>query len=198
MALQTETYNNILQRWCSYTGIEYADLLTNEQELFKQFGQARLRKIWREADWPDVIDVSEEALTDQAFVADATIGDILGVYEYNPLSTFEDYVKQYKYRRVQDDVYVYGHDIPASVFVVYRKRVPAFAVDADTVPYRFSEYIARGAYADWLRTERDTQNANIQESFAKNLMDDELEILELDERNSQWTSGNAVYTIPRI
>lgn len=194
MAEHTDTYTNIIQRWCALTGIEYADLLTNESELFTQFGQSRLRKIWFETDWPDTIEVSAESVTDQEFTAGTDIAYILGVYETDPFSTKSTGFGSYDFRRKQDTVYVYGSDVPDTVYVMYKERTPGFSAGAHTVPYRFSEYIAHGAYADWLRTEQMTQEANIADSRASQLLKDELEILELDERNSKWNNGIKVYS----
>ena len=193
MALHTETYLNILKRWCALVGIEYADLLSNESELFTQFGQGRLRKIWFETDWPDTINVSEELLVDQTFTVGASVANIFGIYESNPFSTVSTSFDSYRYRRMQDSLYVYGTDVPDYVYMRYKERPGAFATATDTVPYRFAEYIAYGAAADYMRVEQNGDSANTFEGTANQKLLDELEIHERDEHANQWDVGVQVY-----
>lgn len=196
MAEYTETYTNVLKRWSALCGLQYSDLLTTESDLFEQFANGRLRYIWDYAEWPETIDVSEEVLTDQAFTAGTSISHILGIYEMNPFETTATAFDSYKYRRKQDDVYVYGYEVPSTVYVLYKERYPAFATGTDTIPRRFSEYVARGAYVDWLRAEDDPK-ADRQEQQLEMLLQRELEILERQEKQAPWNNGYSIYSTPQ-
>ena len=195
MAEYTETYENVLKRWAAKAGIQYDDLLSTESDLFQQYAQERLRYIWNYTDWPETVNVCSEVLADQTFTADTTIAYIFGIFELHPYETTSTDYDSYRYRRLQDEVYVYGNDVPASVYVLYKERTPDFATSTDTVPRRFSEYIAQGAYSDYLKTEGDPR-ADREEQKAEFYLQRELELYERQEQQSGWLNGNKVYRPP--
>lgn len=193
----TETYENVLKRWAAKCGLEFSDLQANEQDLFKEFANYRLREIWDSVDWPETIDQSEEFLFDQSFTQNESVSHILDITNVNQFSTTSDRVLHFDYRMVQDTIYVYGHDVPESVFVLYKKRYPEFDSSTDTVPRRFSEYIAQGAYSDWLRAEQDPR-AEQEEMRTQNMLYNEIDILERQERQGRWGPRIKVYSPPII
>lgn len=197
MAEYTQTHANVLKRWAAKCGLEYSDLQANEVELFNQFAQARLREAWDQADWPETINIAEEVLTDQTFTAPTTLSHILNITDVNMLTTLSDTIRHYDYRRVQDTVYVYGYSVPDTVWVLYKERYPEFDSAADTIPMRFSEHVAQGAYADWLRAEQNPQS-QAEEARAQEILFKELDILERQERQGQWGSRINVYKAPTV
>jgi len=197
MAEYTQTYENVLKRWTARCGLEYSDLQANEVDLFTQYAQARLREIWDAADWPETINQSEEVLTDQAFAAPTDMSHILDVTDVDQLLTVSDQIRHYQTRRIQDDVYVYGYNVPDEVWVIYKERYPEFDSNTDTIPMRFSEYVAQGAYADWLRAEQDERSQQ-EEARAQDLLFKELDILERQERQGQWGTRINVYKAPTV
>lgn len=195
MAEYTSTYLSVLKRWAAKCGLQYSDLLTTETDLFKEYANDRLRYIWNYADWPETIEVSEEVLTNQEFTADTSIAFIFGVTDYHPFETSSTEVRNYRFRRKQDSVYVYGYAVPSTVYVRYKERAPTFETNTDTIPYRFAEYVAQGAYADWLRAESDPQ-ADSAEARTEQYLQRELEIFERQEAQAQFGRNIQPYKTP--
>jgi len=191
----TATYEDTLKRWSALCGNQFSDLLTTETDLFKEYANFRLRYIWNYASWPETMGLSEKILIDRTFEADTDMMHILGIFEEDPLETSSKAFRAYRYRRQGSDVYVYGSEVPDAVWVQYKKRYPAFETNTDTIPMRFMEFVARGAYADWLRAEADP-NAERQEMQTKSLLERELDIFERQEQASTWYNGPSTYTPP--
>jgi hypothetical protein len=180
MAEYTETYENVLKKWSALCGIQFSDLLTTETDLFKQFAGSALRRIWFYTEWPETIATEEQVLVDGSFTASTSIAHIFSVTDVNPYSNPSVTINWFKYRRSGDTVYIYGNDVGGTVYVTYKKRLPEFDSSTDTIPHRFSDYIARSAYADWLRAEQSPDHERAQRFADEHLMQ-ELDILERQE-----------------
>ena len=88
---------------------------------------------------------------------------------------------------------VFTNDAPGNVFVTYRKDVEAVIKDADgthttgfygdasgdnaDVPFRFFEYMAFGAYADFLRGDGQTDKAQVEDQNAEIILRQEIDIV---------------------
>ena len=88
---------------------------------------------------------------------------------------------------------VFTNDAPGSVFVTYRKDVEAVIKDGDgshttgfygdasgdneDVPFRFFEYMAFGAYADFLRGDGQTDKAQVEDQNAEIILRQEIDIV---------------------
>lgn len=191
----TASYEDTLKRWSALCGNQFSDLLTTETDLFKEYANYRLRYIWNYTQWPETTGFKEVILIDRTFEADTDMMHILGVYEEDPFSTNNKAFRTYRVRRQGSDVYVYGPSVPDVVWVYYKKRHPSFSSNTDTIPMRFQEFVARGAYADWLRAEADP-NADRQEAQVDSLLNRELDIFERQEGASTWYNGPSPYTPP--
>lgn len=196
MAEYTTTYLNVLKRWAAKCGLQYSDLLSTEVDLFTQYANDWLRRIWDAANWPETVEVSEEVLTDQTFTASTSMSYIFGVTDYNPFTTSSTAVNTYRPRRRQDDVHVYGSDVPDTVYVFYKERLPTFESNTDTIPMRFAEYVAEGACADYFRAEGDMETAGRAEARAERYLDRELELFERQEAHAQWGAPFKTYKTP--
>lgn len=192
MSEYTATYEDVLKRWSALCGIQYSDLLTTETDLFTEFANFRLRYIWNYTNWPETIGVSEEVLVDRQFTADDQVMHVLGVYDSHPDEIHDAKVGRYRFKRTGDTVTVYGGDVADTVWTVYKKRYPAFGSATDTIPMRFMEFVASGAYADWLRTEQDPM-ADRQDQKTMRLLEQQLDIFERLEQQSEWHHGYKLY-----
>ena len=86
---------------------------------------------------------------------------------------------------------VFTNDAPGAVFVTYRKDVEAVIKDGSgttgffgdesgdnaNIPFRFFEYMAFGAYADFLRGDGQTQKAQVEDQNAEIILRQEIDIV---------------------
>ena len=86
---------------------------------------------------------------------------------------------------------VFTNDAPGNVFVTYRKDVESVVKDGsgttgfygdalgdtDNVPFRFFEYMAFGAYADFLRGDGQTEKAQVEDQNAEMILRQEIDIV---------------------
>lgn len=192
----TTTYDDVLTRWCGYCGIQRDRLQNTDAEVFQQYANKNLRFVWEFTDWPEVMGVKSVSVTSNQIdlSADATVQDVLAVYTANPLSdtTAEELV----FESLDASVFqLYGNSIPATVYIWYRKPVAEFGSTADTIPYRFAEYVASASFADWLRMEDDTKYPDARNE-ALALLDREIDKLE---RQQKQTRGSRVLIYqPRV
>lgn len=61
-----------------------------------------------------------------------------------------------------------------SVWVTYKAAFTGDYEDGDDVPEEWADYIVRGSYADWLRSETRSEEAVIAEAEARDFIDDQL------------------------
>jgi hypothetical protein len=187
------TYESVLKLWCAKCGIQYEDLLTPEADLFKQFANSRLRYAWDYAEWPETVDHFDEPLVDNEAEVTDSMSYVMSVWDSDPYINND--ARELQFQRRRNQLVVRGWDLPAQVHVVYKMRLPDFAVAADEIPYRFGEYVAQGAYADYLRTEADERGER-EEMRAEMMLQRELDIFERMEKQGRWGNGNVVYATP--
>jgi hypothetical protein len=87
---------------------------------------------------------------------------------------------------------VFTNDAPGAVFVTYRKDVETVIADGNgsstgffgdetndtsSVPFRFFEYMAFGAYADFLRGDGQTEKAQVEDQNAELILRQEIDIV---------------------
>ena len=93
--------------------------------------------------------------------------------------------------RIISPTNVFTNDAPGAVFVTYRKDVETIVKDGtgttgfygdatgdtDVVPFRLFEYMAFGAYADFLRGDGQTEKAQVEDQNAEMILRQEIDIV---------------------
>jgi hypothetical protein len=184
------TYADVLKLWCAKCGIQYEDLLTTEAELFKQYAGSRLRYAWDYCDWPETVDHYDEPVVNGELHRSDDMAYVFGVFDKDPYANNDAAALRYQLRG--DGIVVRGSDLPALAVVVYKKRVPALEELTDEIPKRLAEYVAQGAYSDYLRTERDPR-ADGEEIRAEGLLMREVDIFERLEQQGRLGVERQVY-----
>lgn len=80
-----------------------------------------------------------------------------------------------------------GRSSTAPVWVKYRMTVADYTSSSTDFPYVFSEYAIMGAYVDWLLADGQMEKANVASQRAENIIIQELDKLERQQRQFTFT-----------
>lgn len=182
---QTRPYSDLVELVESLAGSD--DLSASELLRIKAFANRRARKAYRASDyWPRFFKVGEERtisanglipLTQSGL---STIDTVLRVHERQPLVDYPS--GEYEFRVDSSGIqvlnYVANTATPTSAFVTYKAALSSTYGDGTgettDVPEEWFEYMAQGAYADWLRSEGQTEKAALEEVIAADQLQDQL------------------------
>jgi len=184
MAARTSVYSDLQSNIQHLIGTD--TLLATEKAAINSYFKSWIRKGWNRANWPDICRVEERTpasskiLYEQGGSIEA-IGEFLNIYSADP------YANKYPYElsfilNHEGAVLLNASDL-TTVFVHYRQRIPDYSAydgedSAQTFPYRFFNYVAYGAYSDWLQSEGQHEKARVVASQAEEAMLAELDIFE--------------------
>lgn len=188
---QTREYSELVTLVEGLCGSD--DLSTSELARIKAFANRRARKAYRETDyWPAWLVSGEERQISSAGVLPTTesgldtVDTLLRLHASAPFGsaqageyqTWHAYGSSFKVTGyiIQDhstEVGAYG------IFATYKKAMSITygtgGGETSDVPEEWWEYMAQGAYADWLRSEGQTEKAVVEEAIAADLLNQQLE-----------------------
>lgn len=131
MSNRTKTFAQFLDRYQRLTGTETMD--TTAIAYAAQFFDKNMRAGWEAYAWPWAtateerdLDVNDTVVYDQA--GEERIAEVLAVYNADPQSSSGYY--QLSYQLTADGLLFGGSNIPASVWVYYRRDCPEYRGDA--------------------------------------------------------------------
>lgn len=146
MSARTSNYSDFLARVCALLGLDQTTLQASELANINALFIKNLRKIWRFTPWLDTM-VLETRTPDVNFVIDynqaaqTAIGEVLGVWDNNPLGTVS--ANSIGYVPTSTGLQLIGMTVAAPVWVRYTIRIPAFTG---------STYSASSTYASGVTT----------------------------------------------
>jgi hypothetical protein len=146
------TYNDVLYHAAELAGRTRDKLPLAEAAMLRAFMAVHYRVIWRRAWWPEsVVDPEEVAVTNRRFSkragTETEMGDIVGVYDRDPLAT--TLYEPIEFEERNGEVLVFSP--AAAVWVEYQAPAPdllvltAEALAATVIPKRFANALALNA-----------------------------------------------------
>lgn len=195
--METRTYADLFSLVESLCGVSFAVI---EQPRIKALINRRATKAYRSTNyWPRFLKVGEErAVTSNVIPYDETsldsIDTFLRIHRTAPYAAasaqeFHFYVAFGGASIVAGDVDV------TSAFVTYKSQHTAIygtgGTDTADVPKEWFEYLAHGAYADFLRSEGQQEKSVIADGEAAEILSDEL--MRVDEQMPPFLRGG-IYT----
>lgn len=188
---QTRTYATLLSLVESLSGSD--DLSAAEQVRIKAFANRRARKAYHECDyWPNFLVSGQERVISSAGVlpyAESGLDSIdvlLRLNESDPYGTTQAPEYQ-EWHADSGGIVVTGYvqknhsndDGTYAIWATYKKRLTTTYGDGNgetaDVPDEWWEYMAQGAYADWLRSEGQTEKAVVEDAIAEQVLAQQLE-----------------------
>ncbi len=192
MAERTAKYSDLQSNVQHLIGTD--TLLTTEQNAINSFFRAWIRKGWNRANWPDICRVEQRTpvsdVVEYEQTAQEAIGEFLNIYSADPYANKFPYEVPYLLNH-QGAVLLNTTSL-TSVYVLYRQRIPDYSAydgssDSQTFPYRFFNYCVYGCYSDWLASEGQHEKSRMVRGQAEEAMQDELDILERQQRQQTAT-----------
>ena len=178
----TTTYTSIYNRVKALCGIPAPD--ANAQTQITEYINRRAKLAYEATDfWPRWLVVGElRTYTPSTNIipftqaTKSTIGKFIRIHKnYQPFllnssTEYEFYVTSLGAAVMGD-----GNVTSGSAYVTYKKDWDGpYTTEATNIPDEWEDYIAHGAYADWLRADGKNDVAAAEEGFAQNLLDSEL------------------------
>ena len=189
--MQTRTWDSLLSLTKGLCGTSSFE--STEETMVGNFLNRRLYFAYKRTDyWPRYI-VLGEARTASANVIPFTqstlntIDTFLRIYDASPYDT--DSVTEYEFNVISTGAKVAGNSSDATTFYVDYKKIwtgPFNATTNTSVPEEHYEYAAHGAYADFLRWDKQTDKAAVADAEAEQIL-----MLELANPMMQRTSNLA-------
>lgn len=186
--METRTYASLFELVESLCGVTFAAI---ETPRIKALINRRATKAYRATNyWPRFLTVGEER----------TVASSVIPYDQASLSSIDTFLRIHKTRPfvsadAQDYAFVVtsagatlvcGDLNPSSVWVSYKAQHTAIygttGTDTTDVPKEWFDYIAHGAYADYLRSEGQQEKAALADIEANDSLTDEL--LRIDEQGT--------------
>ncbi len=129
--MRTAKYSDFLAKMQAFSGVE--SLLAVEESHFLQYFNTNLRYAWEAYEWPELCPTEERFPDSSGVIAlDGTgqteIGEVFGVYDANPLLSAG--ANEVSWVLTADGIQLTGSDLTSSVWVYYKKRMPAFEGEA--------------------------------------------------------------------
>lgn len=133
--MRTTNFSQILFDALQYSGNDRYNISKETFGQFRDFINARMREAWESSEWQDLCRVAQfTATTDSngvpSFTPATDCGEILGVYNYNPLTT--DRATSYTYTLYDDGTtskVVLNSTTISTGWYYYRTKVPNFNGD---------------------------------------------------------------------
>jgi len=191
--MTTKTYSDVLDQIKSLCGVEFATIeLPRVNALFNR----RAKRAYRASNnWPRFIKVGETRAVTTRNVpysegALDTIGTFLKIQAVAPYTTaspqdFNFFVDSAGARLITSAN-------PVSAFVTYKKVLSDTYGETtgmqQLIPAEFSDYIAHGVYADYLRAEGQQEKSLAADQEAALILEDEL--IQVDQQGAGMTFGS--------
>ena len=178
MAERTAKYSDLQSNVQHLIGTD--TLLTTEINAINSFFRAWVRKGWNRANWPDICRVEQRT-------------PVSDVVEYEQTAQEANkFPYEVPYLLNHQGAVLLNTTSLTSVYVLYRQRIPDYSAydgssDSQTFPYRFFNYCVYGCYSDWLASEGQHEKSRMVKGQAEEAMQDELDILERQQRQQTAT-----------
>ena len=199
----TLDFGTVLSGVAQLAGLDRDNLPTHFFKQVRDLANRRLAIVYISAPWPDLVRI--ENLTDapstsasDKFTMTSAMGDVIEVYQKDPLLTTEAIPQSYRLYDDGTDRFIYTRGGQTSVYVEYREartdltgdpwKAGTYSTPSSTVevppaspwvkikiPSRFMGYLTQGIYTDYL-TANGTPNP-LEEQKAEGLLSIELDSL---------------------
>jgi hypothetical protein len=174
MSMQTVTWDSITTLVKGLCGV--TQFTSDEDDLIAAFINKRLYGAYRRSDlWPRYLVLGEarSAASDIVPFTQATLTNIdtfLRIYDDAPYVSAS--VREYSFNVTSSGAYVVGGGDTDTYYVDYKAAFdgPFSGTTNDSVPLEFSQYAAHGAYADFLRYDKQQDKAALAEAEAEQLL----------------------------
>lgn len=197
--MQTRTYADLYSLIEALCGVSFA---SNERARIKSLVNRRASKAYKKClYWPRFLKTAEERAVDEnGYVPFEetgldTIDTFLTIFKTQPFVTNSP--TEYPFMVDADGAkLIAGSSDPDSVWVTYRIANTDIYGDGSTdnanVPKEWFEYLAHGAYADFLRAEGQQEKAALADAEAEDILTDEL--LNVDEQRTHQYAFSRIST----
>jgi hypothetical protein len=190
--LRTSTYTTYVDRLCALVGISRDTLTSDEDAQFLGWFNKNVRGAWESFPWPELTRIEQRTPDANLVVAldqpgQAEIESVIELYKDNPLASASP--RRVGWTLTSDGIQLVGQTSAESVYVYFRTVCPeSTGLDGDTFPYLFLNYVVYAGYADWLLS--DGQNDKYAQAVmvAGELLRDEIEKYERQQRFIPETS----------
>ena len=200
--MQTRTYAELFSLIQALCGVVFASI---ETPRIKSLINRRALRAYRASNyWTRFLKVGEERVIsseDNGFVVPfsesglSTIDTFLRIYKQKPFITRA--VQEYDIIVTSDGAtLICGNLNPLSAFVTYKAQFVDVYGDGNgevsNVPAEWYQYLAHGAYADYLRAEGQQDKSALADQEADILLQEEL--IRLDENHTSGLVSNRIFT----
>jgi len=186
------TYDDLEKSFQAQAGLITLD--ATDKFFFVNSLNLRLRDAWSRAKWPELIQVGELALADNAPYGKSTPQvnyDILNVYDKNPYSDIT--ARTLFYTLIDSRVQVNIQTPVASIFVL--KKIPFTSYDENSadIPVIFQSYLVAGILSDFFRGDNQYDKAQAEEARAEEALLKQIDRVERLQNQNTPLVGN--YTL---
>jgi hypothetical protein len=196
--MQTRTYDDLYELIQALCGVTFASI---EEPRIRALVNRRASKAYKTSNyWTRFIVIGEERAVVSGVVpyderSLQSIDSFLRIFSSKPYSSTT--YGEYQFTVDQNGAtLISGTSIPTAVFVTYKAQLQDKYGNASgytqTVPREWFEYLAHGAYADYLRAEGQQEKAQLADQEANEILMDEL--MKLDEQHTQTIISNRIST----
>ena len=186
--METRTYADLFELVESLCGVSFAAI---EEARIKALINRRATKAYRASNhWPRFLTIGEERTVTSnviPFTEDNldSIDTFLRIHRTEPFVSSQ--AQEYAFMVTYDGARIISGDVePSTAFVTYKSRHTDIygtgGSDSQDVPKEWFDYIAHGAYADYLRAEGQQEKAALADAEAADILTDEL--LRIDEQGT--------------
>ena len=196
--METRTYADLYELIESLAGVFFSSL---ERPRVKALVNRRATRAYRASNyWPRYLVIGEERAVSSNIIpfTEGTLDEIdtfLRVHRTAPFSSGS--AQEFDFMVTASGAQLIAGTLdPSSAFVTYKSRHTAAygSGDSDTqdVPKEWFEYLAHGAYADYLRAEGQQEKSVIADAEATDILTDEL--LRIDEQHTTQIVSQRIQT----
>lgn len=196
--MQTKPYSELYDLIQSLCGVVFA---SSEEGRIKAFINRRIQKAYRSSNyWTRFLLVAEEFTPSSGVVLfedpnGYKVDTFLRIYRAQPYSGVN--VQEYEYTVTSAGAkLIAGSTVPTSVWVTCKTQLldtyGTAAGNNSSIPNEWFQYVAHGAYSDYLRAEGQQERALVAEQEANEILLDEL--MRLDEQHTQTIISNRIST----
>jgi hypothetical protein len=196
--MQTRTYTDLFDLVQALCGVVFA---TSEETRIRAFINRRASRAYRSTNyWTRFIVIGEQRTLSNGYVPFTetslrSIDTFLRIFSARPYggATYGEY--QFTVDP-SGAALISGASSPASAFVTYKAQLEDKYGNGtgyvSAIPSEWFEYLAHGAYADYLRAEGQQERAALADQEANEILLDEL--MKLDEQHTQTIISNRIFT----
>lgn len=196
--MQTRTYADLFETVEGLCGVSFA---TIETARIKALINRRATRAYRASNyWPRFLVIGEERTVTDNVIATTeddldTIDTFLRIHRTEPFVSAS--AQEYDFMVTSEGArLIEGSLDPSSAFVTYKKThddiYGTTGTDVTTVPKEWFDYMAHGAYADYLRAEGQQEKAALADAEAADILTDEL--LRIDEQHTPQIVSSRIFT----